>query len=172
MQLYNVCPYIFSPLPYHPLSSCQIFLPPISAPTGSHYWGLVTTWAQPLITSNYYLPSMSIDRSTMKLFGHRLHGKHFIVFLSMRRRIIRQFYHVWHYFFFYHLMPEMIKALRCRRYQTWMSNCQKPSLYLLHHGHSGGQTLIVNSDQYLLLVSTIRLAALNKWYLTWRRKLY
>ena len=37
------------------------FLPLISAPTGFHDWGLVTRWAQLLITSNYYLPSTPKD---------------------------------------------------------------------------------------------------------------
>ena len=54
----------FSPLPYHPLSSCQIFKPLISALTGFHDCGLVTRWAQLLITSNYYLPSAP------KVFSH------------------------------------------------------------------------------------------------------
>ena len=54
------------PLPYYPLSSCQIFLPLISTPTGFHDWGLVTRWAQLLSTSSNYLPSKSKDRSTTR----------------------------------------------------------------------------------------------------------
>ena len=42
----------FLPLLPHFLSSCQIFLPLISAPTGFHDWGLITRWAELLITSN------------------------------------------------------------------------------------------------------------------------
>ena len=49
----------FSPLPFYLISSCQIFLPLISAPFGFHYWSLINRWAQLLITSNYYLPSLS-----------------------------------------------------------------------------------------------------------------
>ena len=41
--------------------SCQIFLPLISAQPGFHDWGLVTRWAELLITSNYYLPSTLKD---------------------------------------------------------------------------------------------------------------
>ena len=47
-------------------SSCQIFLPLISAPTGFHDRGLVTRWAQLLITSNDFLPITSKDRSTTR----------------------------------------------------------------------------------------------------------
>ena len=50
-----------SPLPYYPLSSWQIFLPLILAPTGFHDWGLVTRWAQQLITS--LLPTLHVERS-------------------------------------------------------------------------------------------------------------
>ena len=56
----------FSPLPYYPLSSCQIFLPLISAPTGFHVSDLVTKWAELLITSNYYLPNTLKDCSTIR----------------------------------------------------------------------------------------------------------
>ena len=42
------------------------FLPLISAPTGFHNWGLVTRWAQLLITSNYLLPSSRKDQSTIR----------------------------------------------------------------------------------------------------------
>ena len=42
--------------------SYQIFLPLISAPTGSLEWGLVTRWAQLLITSNYYQPNTPKDQ--------------------------------------------------------------------------------------------------------------
>ena len=42
------------------------FLPFISAPTGLHYWGLVTKWALLLITSHYYLPSSHKDQSAMR----------------------------------------------------------------------------------------------------------
>ena len=40
--------------------------PLISAPTGIYDWGLVTRWAQLLIISNFYLPSISKDQSTMR----------------------------------------------------------------------------------------------------------
>ena len=38
-------------IPYYPLSSCQAFLPLISAPTGFLDLGLGNRWAQLLITS-------------------------------------------------------------------------------------------------------------------------
>ena len=53
----------YCPLPYNPLSTCQIFLPLISAPTGFHDLGLVTRWAG---LANRYLPSTPKDRSTMR----------------------------------------------------------------------------------------------------------
>ena len=49
-----------------PLCPASSFLPLISAPTGFHDWGLLTRWAQLLITSNYYLPSTPKDQSTMR----------------------------------------------------------------------------------------------------------
>ena len=42
--------------PLHAFLLSDLFLPLISALTGFHDWGLVTRWAQLLITSNYYLP--------------------------------------------------------------------------------------------------------------------
>ena len=42
------------------------FLHLISAPTGFYDWGLVTRWAQLLITSNYNLQSTLKDQSTMR----------------------------------------------------------------------------------------------------------
>ena len=58
--------WIFSPLVYYPLSSSHIFLPLISSKTGFHVCGLVTRWAQLLMTSYNYLPSPSKDQSTMR----------------------------------------------------------------------------------------------------------
>ena len=50
-----------------PTFHCQIFfLPLISVLTGFHNWGLVTRWAQLLITSTYYLPSTPKDQSRMR----------------------------------------------------------------------------------------------------------
>ena len=57
----------FSPLPYYPLPSCQIFLPLIFRPTGFHDWGLVARWAQLQITTKYYLPSTLKDQITMSI---------------------------------------------------------------------------------------------------------
>ena len=48
------------------LSSVRPFLQLTSALTGFHVWGLVTRWAQLLITSNYYLPSTLKDQSSMR----------------------------------------------------------------------------------------------------------
>ena len=42
------------------------FLPLISTPTGFQDHGLVTRWAQLLITSSYNLPSTPKDQSTMR----------------------------------------------------------------------------------------------------------
>ena len=56
----------FLHLPNYLLYSCQIFLPLISVPTGFNDWGLVTRWAQLMITINYYLPSKSKDQSSMR----------------------------------------------------------------------------------------------------------
>ena len=56
----------FAPLPYNPLSHPRSFVPLISAPTGFHNLGMATRWGQPLITSNYYLPSTPKDQSTMR----------------------------------------------------------------------------------------------------------
>ena len=53
---------------YNPLSFCQIFLPLISAMIGFHDKGLVTAWAQLLITSNYYLPSSSKEAQALIYF--------------------------------------------------------------------------------------------------------
>ena len=48
---------------FSPARSC---LPLISALTGFHNWGLVTRWAQLLITSNCYLPSTPLDQSNKR----------------------------------------------------------------------------------------------------------
>ena len=54
------------PVFFHfPLYSLQ-FLSLISALTCFHSWGLLTKWAQLLITSNYYLPSTPKDQSMMR----------------------------------------------------------------------------------------------------------
>ena len=50
--------------PLHAFLLSDLFLPLISALTGFHDWGLVTRWAQLLITSN--LPSTPKDRNTMR----------------------------------------------------------------------------------------------------------
>ena len=53
----------FSSYPSTLFPTVRPFLPLISAPTGFYDWGLVTRWAQLLLTSNYYLPSTPKDRS-------------------------------------------------------------------------------------------------------------
>ena len=59
--------FFFFPLPFLPaFLLSDLFLPLISAPTGSHDCGLVTRWAQLLITSSYYLPSTPKDWSTIR----------------------------------------------------------------------------------------------------------
>ena len=58
--------FIFFPLPYCPLFPARSPLSLISAPTGSHNWGLETRWAQLLITSNYFLSSKPKVRSRMR----------------------------------------------------------------------------------------------------------
>ena len=57
----------FIPLPFLPaFLLSDLFLPLISALTGFHDCGLVTRWAQLLITSSYYLPSTPKDWSTIR----------------------------------------------------------------------------------------------------------
>ena len=59
-------PRIFFTSLYSRFPPVRPFLTLIFAPTGFHNWGLATRWAQPLITSNYYLPSTTKDQSTIR----------------------------------------------------------------------------------------------------------
>ena len=56
----------FFRFPFLPAFLCQSFLAFISVLTGFHDWGLVTRWAQLLITYDYSLPSTSKDLSKMR----------------------------------------------------------------------------------------------------------
>ena len=63
------------------------FLTLISTPTGFHDWGMVTMWAQLLITCSSSLPSTQKDRSTMRgelteLFTSHIHSFSLITYTA------------------------------------------------------------------------------------------